>query len=153
MKCSIETYCGGYCGACPTYFKTINGTIQDLAYDLGRPVEDIACYGCKSEQVSNDWCRDCFIKACCIEKEFDTCIECDIYPCNRITHFQNDKRYPHRKEHDQLLRLIKEKGMDSWFTTCIKRWSCSNCNNLFTWDAELCLNCGNKLNGYVNYKL
>ena len=64
----MKSYVDTYCGACPIFMKTISGKIDELVVEFGVPAEEIACYGCRSEQLSKDWCRDCFIKTCCREK-------------------------------------------------------------------------------------
>ena len=148
MKSYVDTYCGGYCGACPIFMKTTSGKIDELVVEFGVPAEDIACYGCRSEQLSKDWCRDCFIKTCCREKGIDTCVECDDYPCKRLNVFRDNKDHPYHKEHEWCLDLIKNHGKEMWLTSMIKRWSCENCQTPFNWDQDKCDNCGSKVDGY-----
>ena len=91
MKINVESYCGGYCGACPILMKTTTGKIDELVVEFGVAEEDIACYGCKSEQLPKHWCRTCYIKSCCIENGYGTCVDCDDYPCKPIKVFRNEK--------------------------------------------------------------
>lgn len=150
MKSSIETYCGGFCGACPFYVKTKSGEIKDLAYKLLKPVDDIACFGCKSKKRFNDLSRNCAIRCCCIKKEIESCIECDSYPCKDYLNFLNDKNFPYRKEYNSHLSLIKNRGTGYWLLTCINRWSCKQCKTPYTWEEKHCKKCGHKVDGFAD---
>jgi hypothetical protein len=130
--------------------KTASGKIDELVVEFGVPAEEIACYGCRSEQLSKDWCRDCFIKTCCREKGIDTCVECNDYPCKDLIVFRERKDYPVHKEHEWCLDLIKKQGKEAWLTSMKKRWSCKNCQTPFNWSQQKCENCGSKVDGINN---
>lgn len=149
MEGKVETFCGGYCGACPLYMATMHGTIDALSIAINKPAEMILCYGCKSGHVAKEWCEDCFIKRCCLEKQIDTCIECSTYPCSELIEFQNREDFPYHKEHASLLEIIKNQGMQSWRKTNEKRWSCPDCGTPYNWEQKTCVTCGNAVDGYA----
>ena len=62
---NLISYCGFYCGACPTY---ISGK----------------CEGCRGDSPK---CavgvKKCQVKQCCVENEFFTCADCTKYESTR----------------------------------------------------------------------
>jgi len=86
--------CGIYCGLCTRY--------QSRAKSR--------CNGCKlGEQHS--WCS---IWNCCVKKhEFETCTECNEYPCERLE--RRLSKYPEDwKISRENLESIKKDGINSW---------------------------------------
>ncbi|TCL62383.1 uncharacterized protein DUF3795 [Hydrogenispora ethanolica] len=141
-------YCGLYCGACPVFMKTQNGQIEQLAAELGTPVVEVACFGCKSNQVAK-WCRDdCPIKKCSQEKGHDYCIECDDYLCKDLMEFRDDPRYPYHTEIEAYLDQIRKEGTESWLNFMKIRWSCKNCHTPYDWFQQTCNRCGAAVAGY-----
>ncbi len=142
-----DGYCGLYCGSCPLFIKTKEGMINDFAAEIGLPVEDVACSGCKSEQVAK-WCRTCNLKDCSKEKGFETCIECSDYLCEDLKAFKDDVEYPYHIEIEENLKQINEEGMEVWLASMKKRWSCDNCGQPHNWYQQECSNCDSKVDGY-----
>lgn len=147
MERKEDGYCGLFCGSCVIFMKTKEGKSEELALEMGMPVEDIACFGCKSDQVST-WCRTCYFKTCCREKGFDTCAECDDLMCENLTQFKNDELYPYHIEIGDYLNQIKNEGKDKWLASMHDRWSCKNCHTSHNWYQQKCDPCGSTLDGY-----
>ncbi len=87
--------CGIYCGLCTKY--------QSKAKSK--------CVGCKLGG-QHSWCS---IWNCCVKKnKFETCAECDEYPCERYE--RRLIKYPEDwKIARENLERIKKDGINSWF--------------------------------------
>lgn len=142
-----DGYCGLYCGACPIFMQTNDGNLDPLVAEIGLPLEDITCYGCKSDQVAK-WCRECNLKKCARAKGYNTCIECEEYPCAGLIGFRDDPRYPYHVETENYLDQIKNEGLDTWLTSMKVRWACPRCQTPYNWWQQICNNCGSTLEGY-----
>jgi len=102
MKSDIEvnkelvSYCGLYCAACGKYKK-------------GK------CPGCaKNEKAS--WCK---IRKCCIEKEINSCAECDEYThamdCKMFDNFIAKMfEFVFKSDRKAGIEMIREKGYDEF---------------------------------------
>ncbi len=51
-------------------------------YDADLKAEAIACDGCMSEGVHFSWCGKCPIRACVEGKGYQSCAECESFPCS-----------------------------------------------------------------------
>jgi hypothetical protein len=141
-----DTYCGIYCSACSVAMQGKTGLTDGFAACLGSvPKEDIACGGCKSDNVYYG-CRICGLRSCAREKNVEHCIECSEYPCKNYRSWQKAaKLLPHIKEAADSLEAIKRDGVDHWLDSQKKRWSCPSCGTPFSWYASTCNNCGRSL--------
>lgn len=104
--------CGLFCPGCASFVATRHNPEwhQKLADNMNLTVEDLTCYGCKSERPSI-FCRElCKMKACTTEKSIDFCGECDEYPCQVLKEFQIEM--PHRIEVWESQKRIKEVGFE-----------------------------------------
>ncbi len=129
-------YCGLYCGGCQAFQETESGTLSDKLN---------ACRGCASDVVA-PWCRECAIKSCARAKGVRYCLQCGEYPCEKLTAFTNDPRYPyHKAVHADMARL-KEIGIDAWLEEQAARWVCSTCGHKYHWFARRCATCGSRVN-------
>jgi len=129
----IFSYCGLYCGACPSFHR---GT----------------CLGCRSEDHSqkrtSKW--SCKIRACCInEKEVLYCGECSKFPCKKISkklidsHPNNPKFY-YRHEIPENIDKLNNIGISKWIEKQIDKWRCKECGGKITFYEYKCINCNRK---------
>lgn len=88
-------YCGIDCLKCPVYIATITDNSElkhSVMQDWGKlykrefTVEEIYCYGCRSEQLFI-LCSRCDIKPCNLKRGIEQCEQCCDYPCSRIQRF------------------------------------------------------------------
>ena len=87
-------YCGIDCSNCASYIATRSGNSEELARvadDLARRYqaevkpEYVICDGCKAGKRLSYFCANlCKMKPCCIEKGYDSCIECSEFPCKEL---------------------------------------------------------------------
>ena len=143
MNFRYDSYCGLYCGSCEICLMNEIGKIKEKAKEWDMNLSEVKCFGCKTNQNSI-YCIDCDIKLCAKSKNIEFCHECDEFPCSRISDFRNDK-YPHHSVVLKNLKIIKEKGLNSWLNEQKKRWKCPQCGTRFTWYNEICNECGEKL--------
>ncbi len=108
-------YCGVYCEQCAKILPLEEQTIKhfkDFSYPLTqRDLDGFECDGCKGEHC---FCNGCKFKPCASSKGFDSCADCDIFPCEHIEAFANDG-FPHHKNAVMNLHIIREHGVDYWY--------------------------------------
>lgn len=83
-------YCGMKCGECLIYLASINKNEAEqfrLAKEYSTDTcqfskEDMFCLGCHSDTTSEKMCGGCEIRKCSSEKFYETCIECEKFPCS-----------------------------------------------------------------------
>ncbi len=88
--------CGLVCSECSAYLAYINDD-DDLRqktsaewskmYGAEIPPEAINCTGCRLEGVKISHCAECPVRLCAIEKEVDTCADCELYSCSTLDKF------------------------------------------------------------------
>ena len=128
------SYCGLYCGACPSFQK---GT----------------CLGCRSEDKSQSrkskW--SCEIRKCCIKvKIVEHCGQCEEFPCNEINRklinsHQNDPKFEYRHKIPQNVRVLNKVGIREWGQAQAKLWSCGDCGNSIVFYYNKCSVCGKEM--------
>jgi ribosomal protein L32 len=136
--------CGTYCGVCPYLiaYKTNNESLkQKLAKTVGLKPDQIICEGCNSD-LPLVFCRNCPMKKCVNEKGFQSCAECDEFPCEVIEKFPF-KLFLKRQAWDVNYR--KEHGDEAWLTKTIEMNTCPSCGNIEHWRAKICKSCGKEL--------
>ncbi len=136
-----DTYCGLYCGACPCYIASNEGTLEELSKKFNRPVEELECYGCKITQTPLTGDDRCGILNCAVDRNLESCHECEDYPCDRLKNFQGDQA-PHHSAIFKLFDQRKKLGVDAWFAEQKKRWSCTECESKTSWYDTTCIKCG-----------
>lgn len=87
-------YCGIDCLTCPSYIATQSGSREELArvaeelarrYRTEVKPEYVVCDGCKAGKRHSYFCDNlCKMRKCCIEKQYDSCIECSDFPCKEL---------------------------------------------------------------------
>jgi len=140
MDYRYDTYCGLYCGACPVLVANQKGTIEELASRNDMDPADLVCAGCKSGTLAS-FCADCHFIPCAHGKGVESCVECDEYPCERLTAFRDDER-PHHSVVTKNLDRLSEIGLKAWLAEQNKRWKCEACGARFAWYDEKCPECG-----------
>ena len=127
----LAAYCGIYCGACDIYQKRISKAGNELKkvldalefesfatqvpglqnYDTFYKTLDTLimffgqCAGCPKGGGP----PQCLIRACCREKGYQTCAECDSYPCEKVKYIVD--AYPPSKDN---IKEIKDIGLEKW---------------------------------------
>jgi len=110
--------CGLNCKECPTYRATQDNndearqrvaTQWSKMFHMNFSIGDINCDGCLSgSDRMFGHCRNCQIRSCSIEKEYDTCAECDDYPCNKLSAFF--QIVPYAREALETIRSRRPEG-------------------------------------------
>ena len=136
MADEILGYCGLYCGGCGIYQATKAG--KPLNDEAGKP---LVCDGCNSGRLT-PWCVDCAIKNCARAKNFRVCGDCPENPCEIITGFMNDPKYPYHLEVQDIMRYLKANGLKDWEKLRSERYKCPSCDSRFDWLATACKKCG-----------
>ena len=92
--------CGLDCGLCPVYYT--KGPSR--------------CPGCCGLDFHNRH-PSCSIITCCVKKhKFETCAECNEFPCSKIDKWDKYDSFISHKVSLTNLELIKEKGMEQFLT-------------------------------------
>lgn len=105
-------YCGIDCSKCDSYLATQSGNEEQLAkvakklsklYRTDVKAEYVVCDGCRAGKRLSFYCRNsCKMRKCCIEKKYDSCIECVDFPCKELQ-FELDNS-PEAKENLNKLK-------------------------------------------------
>jgi hypothetical protein len=147
MEFSRHGYCGLYCGACPVLLASENGELEALAQSFKMSADDLRCYGCKSDTVAV-FCRECKMKNCAQQKQYEFCHQCADLPCQDLITFTNDERYPYHPLVLKNLAAIRQHDLDAWLQAQDQRWRCSVCGTKFAWRDEVCRKCGEPVASY-----
>lgn len=139
MATRYDSYCGLYCGACPMLAATVRGEVEKKAAEWELAAKNIVCQGCKSK-VHAKLSADCVMRLCARDHGFDSCVDCDEYPCGTIQTFERDG-YPHHTAVTANLEAIYNRGVDAWLAEQKERWSCPACGTPFTWYEDKCQSC------------
>jgi len=149
MSFRRDAYCGLYCGACPHFLATENGTLETFAAEKGMTPDEALCHGCKSDHLRvNAWCASCTYKACAREKGFDFCYECADYPCEGLVGFINDQDWPYHILVPENMERIQQDGLSAWLEAQDARWRCEVCGTKHSWYGGTCETCGAPLRGW-----
>lgn len=97
--------CGLDCGLCPNYHTK----------GLSR------CPGCFGSDFSNKH-PSCSIITCCVKKKhFETCGECDDFPCQKLENWDQADSFISHKKSLSNLREIKKTGLEKFLEQQKKR--------------------------------
>ena len=139
---TLAAVCGLFCPSCTMYIGTHEdpARLQWMAERFGRPVEELACHGCRSDKRAF-YCEEfCTFRSCAAEKGIDFCGECDEYPCGPLKAFQAEM--PHRNELWNDHQRIREVGFERWFREKLDRYACPECQTLNSAYDITCRSCG-----------
>ena len=143
--------CGLYCGVCAIHIadRDNNAKFKEILVDVYKPfsktIEDIKCKGCLSENQDDifGYCKMCPIRDCVRSKAFESCYQCNDFPCNFID------KFPVPVGKKVILRAIpqwKELGTEKWVEAEEKRYRCPECGNPLFRGAKRCNKCKNPVN-------
>jgi hypothetical protein len=139
--------CGLYCGVCAIHIADRDNNLKfktrliDVYKPISKTIDDIKCSGCLSESQENifGYCQTCPIRDCVLGKGFDSCYQCNDFPCKFI------ERFPIAVGKKVILRAIprwKEIGTEKWVEEEEKRYHCPECDNSLFRGAKRCNKCG-----------
>lgn len=109
--------CGLDCAACEAYLATKSGDREaklriaaewSKLYNSPINADQINCEGCLSEGTRFAWCFKCPIRACVLEKGYQSCAECGNLPCESIRWLYDS--VPEVKENLIALRSSSSQG-------------------------------------------
>ena len=128
MVASLKAPCGMNCALCYAYQRAKNH-----------------CDGCRSDNITFEYCRRCVIKSCKsrLENGWTDCSLCE-HPCQRLK--QLDKRYRTKYGMSMLANLqnIRVQGMDSFLKVQADTWTCPDCGGPICVHHVRCLKCSEK---------
>ncbi|WP_084681170.1 DUF3795 domain-containing protein [Desulfospira joergensenii] len=151
--------CGLYCGVCAIHIadRDNNEKFKERLVGLykgGVPgkgilpnsenitTSDIKCDGCLSDNLFMH-CKQCDIRDCIKEKDYEGCHQCDEFPCKYIDDFSMDvgkrvilRSVPYRKKY----------GTEKWIEDEGARYYCPECGNKVFRGVVKCNKCKVALN-------
>ncbi len=136
--------CGLFCPACHVFIGTQEDPerLAAMSKRVSRPVEDLHCFGCRSEKRSF-FCREiCTMAKCAAAKGIDFCGACAEYPCKELKQFQ--VLAPHRIELWKSQARIREAGYETWFGEMTEHYSCPRCRTINSAYDLKCRKCGHE---------
>ena len=110
---------------------------ERLATVYGVPAAEIRCRGCLSDEVFG-FCKVCPIKSCAAERGYESCHQCDDFPCKYID------KFPLPVGKKVILRAIpqwREMGTEKWVEAEEKRYLCPHCGYVLFRGVKRCRNC------------
>jgi len=148
-KTELAGICGIYCGTCPSYLAPLQGDrdrLEKMARDQGRPIEEVVCRGCLSDQVAVR-CQDCAhgFRACASEQGVTWCFECGEFPCDRLEAFIPVHVVNGVIHHERILEhleFMREHGVEAWVDREDEAGRCPECREPVYWSALTCPHCG-----------
>lgn len=141
--------CGLYCGACTHYRASFPESkhLLNEAKELGSSIDGFECSGCRSgKEHLHTGCDVCNIRTCVETKGLTHCCECETFPCDMLTAFQNDGR-PHHLDVVSNSEEVRKSGFEQWLIDQKDRWKCK-CGLSYSWYEGTCANCSSELNTY-----
>lgn len=112
-------YCGIDCLKCKSYIATQSGNPDELTkvaaelsilYKAEVKREYVICDGCLVDKRHSYFCENlCKMRKCCIEQGFNSCIECDDYPCKELQ-FELDNNPDAKKNLKYLKRSVSTRS-------------------------------------------
>ena len=143
--------CGLYCGVCAIHIADRDNNLKfkeklvDAYKPFSKTADDIKCKGCLSKNQEDifGYCKICPLRDCVKSKGFESCHQCDDFPCKFI------ERFPIPVGKKVILRAIprwKELGTEKWVEEEEKRYHCPECGNPLFRGAKRCNKCGISVN-------
>lgn len=138
---ALSAICGLFCAACPVYIGTVEDRprLEKMAEQFGRPLEDMECEGCRSENICALCKEKCKMLACAVEKGIDFCVQCEEFPCDDLKEFQ--AAMPNRIELWKSLKRIKEAGYEQWYMEMLEHYACPECGAINSVRDDSCRKC------------
>jgi hypothetical protein len=135
----LDSFCGLYCGACLCNILKDEGTLEEVAKAMHKPVEHLTCTDCKTALH-----QDCSFVLCCTARGIESCAACPDLPCAEIIKFAGDGIRHHALILNNLKR-IREIGSDNWLMEQKQQYTCPNCNARLRWLETVCEKCGSTI--------
>lgn len=91
MAEQIIAYCGLVCTECPAFIATRTKDTDKLAalalewYGQAGDAKTCVCDGCTEAGRINQFCRECGVRLCAIERGVTNCAHCPDYGCQKLT--------------------------------------------------------------------
>ena len=108
MSEQITAYCGLVCTECPAVIATLANDTEKLAslslewYGQEGDPAFCKCNGCTQQGRKNNFCLECVVRLCAIERGVVNCAHCTNYGCDTLTSlFQH---IPQAKENLERIR-------------------------------------------------
>lgn len=136
LQDSVLGYCGLCCESCKMYQTTKSG--HPLHAEDGTP---LLCDGCQGSRNAG-WCAVCTIKSCCREKGFENCLSCPDNPCEQLSSFIHDAKYPYHLGTQESMRMLRDSGLEAWKAEWRRKTTCPSCSAPFGWLENACPSCG-----------
>ena len=84
LEQELAAPCGVYCGACTMYRAASEPDLAEkLSKAMNRPVEEIACKGCRARAASGE-SLGCDTLTCITGKGLEFCYQCSDFPCSKF---------------------------------------------------------------------
>ena len=109
-------FCGIDCSKCKSYLATKSGKPEELEkvaeelaqiYNAEVKPEYVICDGCRVDKRHSYFCTNtCKMRKCCIEKNYDSCFECEEYPCTELKSELNNN--PEARENLEKFGISKK---------------------------------------------
>lgn len=138
----LAAVCGLFCPACHVYIATREGPEQlaMLARRYQKPLEELRCRGCRTEERCFYCETVCFMARCAAGKGLDFCGDCADYPCEGLKKFQ--AQAPHRIELWESHARRKEAGWKTWYAEMTEHYACPQCRTVNSAYDLTCRKCG-----------
>ena len=138
---TLTAVCGIFCPSCSVYIGTQEDPkrLKWMAQRFGRPVEELACHGCRAKTRAFH-CQNCQFVACAAEKGVDFCGACSEYPCEALKTFQSEM--PHRIELWESHKRLQDVGYETWYQEMVEHYSCPECHTINSAYDIACRKCG-----------
>ena len=108
---------------------------------MGQTIDQLTCYGCRSEKKSV-FCQSCNFIKCLDQKGLEYCGQCSDYPCNELKAFQKER--PHRIYLWDDMKCLLEKGIEKWDAEVMDKYKCPTCGTINSTYDLACRKCGQK---------
>lgn len=140
----LAAVCGLFCPACHVYIATREDPekLTELSRRYQKPLEELRCRGCRSEERCFYCETVCFMATCASGKGVEFCGDCAEYPCAGLREFQ--ALAPHRIELWKNHARRKEAGWETWYAEMIEHYSCRRCQTINSAYDLKCRKCGHE---------
>lgn len=116
MEESMIAYCGLVCTDCDAYKATQAGDTDALErmaeeaadrFGVEMTVADAMCDGCRAATGRQiEYCHECAIRLCAVQKHIENCAYCEDYPCEKIDGFSKPGS-AHRRRLDDMRASLR----------------------------------------------
>lgn len=138
----LAAVCGHFCTSCTLFIGVQEDPerLKVLAERLHRSIDELTCYGCRSEKKSFYCNTVCKMKKCADDRGVSFCSECTDYPCAEFKAFEAEAQ--DRIEVGKDLGRIKEVGYEQWYQEMVEHYSCPKCHTINSAHDMVCRKCG-----------